>query len=301
MYTGLLLILGALFAGYCIRIHSRSLQLVLRRFSSAMLYLILFLMGFGLALVEDLGSNLLAMLQQTLFLVGALLIANLGCLYLIGRYLAMPSPHSETAGQSKGASLAEPLRLIATVGVGLLLGLLHGQALPAQSAIAEWALVALVFAIGIDLRAAGISLRQLLLNRRGLLIALTVVVSSMPVGLAAAWYFELPWAAGLAMTSGYGWYSLSGALIGDGLNPVLGSTAFMVDMGRELLTLLLIPVLMTRSPAAIIGYAGATAMDFSLPMLQRAGGNQIVPVAIASGFILSLLCPLLVLFWLGLV
>uniref|UniRef100_UPI003D035634 lysine exporter LysO family protein n=1 Tax=Agarivorans sp. TaxID=1872412 RepID=UPI003D035634 len=151
------------------------------------------------------------------------------------------------------------------------------------------------FCIGIELRSAGISVRQLLLNRRGLIIALVMVLSSIPAGLICAYWFDLSYSVGLAMSSGFGWYSLSGALLTEATNPLIGSTVFFADLSRELITLLLIPSLMLRSPAATIGYAGATAMDFSLPMLQRAGGNQLVPVAIASGFILSLLCPLLIL------
>lgn len=44
-----------------------------------------------------------------------------------------------------------------------------------------------------------------------------------------------------------------------------------------------------------IGYGGATALDFTLPVIQKSGGIQVVPVAIVSGFILSLLGPILIL------
>lgn len=37
-------------------------------------------------------------------------------------------------------------------------------------------------------------------------------------------------------------------------------------------------------------------MDFTLPVLQRSGGVEIVPAAIVHGFILSLLVPLLMAF-----
>ena len=43
------------------------------------------------------------------------------------------------------------------------------------------------------------------------------------------------------------------------------------------------------------GYGGATALDFTLPVIQKSGGIQVVPVAIVSGFILSLLGPILIL------
>ncbi|MGB1322041.1 MAG: LysO family transporter, partial [Vibrio gallaecicus] len=49
-----------------------------------------------------------------------------------------------------------------------------------------------------------------------------------------------------------------------------------------------------------IGYAGATAMDFTLPVIQTTGGVRCVPVAIVSGFILSILVPVLMLFFVSL-
>jgi uncharacterized membrane protein YbjE (DUF340 family) len=42
-----------------------------------------------------------------------------------------------------------------------------------------------------------------------------------------------------------------------------------------------------------IGYGGATAMDFTLPVIRSSGGLPCVPVAIASGFLLSFLSPVL--------
>ncbi|MGL5093000.1 MAG: lysine exporter LysO family protein, partial [Aeromonas sobria] len=100
---------------------------------------------------------------------------------------------------------------------------------------------------------------------------------------------------GLALSSSFGWYSLSGILVADKLGPVLGSAAFINDLGRELIAILIIPVLMRRHPSAAIGYGGATALDFTLPVIQKSGGIQVVPVAIVSGFILSLLGPILIL------
>ena len=42
---------------------------------------------------------------------------------------------------------------------------------------------------------------------------------------------------------------------------------------------------------------GTTSMDFTLPVLQRTGGLDMVPAAIVHGFILSLLVPILIAFF----
>jgi uncharacterized membrane protein YbjE (DUF340 family) len=52
-----------------------------------------------------------------------------------------------------------------------------------------------------------------------------------------------------------------------------------------------------RSRSTALGLCGATSMDFTLPVLQRSGGVEIVPAAIVHGFILSLLVPILMAFF----
>lgn len=156
-------------------------------------------------------------------------------------------------------------------------------------------LMLLLLLIGIQMRNSGMRLRQILLNPWGMKIALTVILSSWLGSLLAAQLLGMPFAHGLAMSSSFGWYSLSGILVADKLGPVLGSAAFINDLGRELIAILIIPVLMRRHPSAAIGYGGATALDFTLPVIQKSGGIQVVPVAIVSGFILSLLGPILIL------
>jgi uncharacterized membrane protein YbjE (DUF340 family) len=57
------------------------------------------------------------------------------------------------------------------------------------------------------------------------------------------------------------------------------------------------PGLVRRSRSTALGLCGATSMDFTLPVLQRSGGVEIVPAAIVHGFLLSLLVPILIAFF----
>ncbi len=70
MYSGLLIILAPLIAGYLIPVCSTALKKIIGRGLSAMVYVILFLMGISLALVENLGANLLVIVQYTTQLQG---------------------------------------------------------------------------------------------------------------------------------------------------------------------------------------------------------------------------------------
>jgi len=75
------------------------------------------------------------------------------------------------------------------------------------------------------------------------------------------------------------------------MGPAWGGVAFMNDMLREIIALAIIPLVIARRPAMAIGYGGATAMDFTLPVIRSSGGLACVPVAIASGLVLSFFRP----------
>jgi uncharacterized membrane protein YbjE (DUF340 family) len=204
---------------------------------------------------------------------------------------------------SKLAAMAGSLALVAVVVLGVGLGL-AGRALPGlhdgAETLAEWVLYALLVLIGCQLRNSGMPLRQILLNRHGLAIALVLAATSLAGGLLAAPLLDLRASEGLALAAGFGWYSLSGILVGDALGPAMGGVAFFNDLARELFAFVLIPLVIRRHAALAIGYGGATSMDFTLPVIQQHGGVTCVPVAVVSGFILSLLSPPLLLFFLSL-
>ncbi len=196
--------------------------------------------------------------------------------------------------------MAESLKLVLVVAGGLLVGLLLNFDLSWVSQASEIILLLLLFFIGIQLRNSGMTLKQIVLNKKGATIALVMIVTSFCGGVIAALLLDLPINHGLAMASGFGWYSLAGILIGDSLGGVLGGAALLNELLREMLALVLIPLLIQRYPNTATGYAGATAMDFTLPVIQSSGGIRCVPVAIVSGFILSLLVPVLILFFVSL-
>ncbi len=290
MLSGLLLILLPLFLGYLIVLSHPRVLALLNKAVSLLVYVILFIMGMGLAQIEGLGAKLLPMTGTIGLMFLALTAANFLALALVARLMGEGGRTGQRAPVDWLALVRDSGLLVGTVALGTLVGLfwqLDG------GAWSEYALALLLFLIGIQLRAAGMSLRQLLLNRLGLAIAGAVLVSSLAVGaLLSPWLGLTPW-QGMGVMSGFGWYSLSGILVSDALGAQWGAMVFFTDLARELVALALIPVLMHRSRPLAIGYAGATAMDFSLPALQKSGGMDCVPIAVVSGFALSLATPVL--------
>lgn len=304
MFSGLLIVLLPLVLGYLIPVRSAAVLGWINQGVSASIYLILLLMGISLAGLPDLGNQLSRMGGQALTLFSVISLFNLAALWWLSRRLRLDLGERqvvEGAPTSKLAAMAGSLALVGVVFAGLVLGLLlvgRWGATPFHLAehLAEWVLYLLLALIGCQLRNSGMPLKQILLNRHGLYIALTLATSSLLGGLAAAPLLDLAWNEGLAMASGFGWYSLSGILIGEHLGPALGGVAFFNDLTRELLAFVLIPLVMRRYAPLAIGYGGATSMDFTLPVIQQHGGVRCVPIAVVSGFLLSLLSPPLILF-----
>lgn len=102
----------------------------------------------------------------------------------------------------------------------------------------------------------------------------------------------------LAVSSGFGYYSLSSMLITEVRGIELGTVALMYNVLREITALLLAPLLLRAfGPLAPISIGGATTADTTLPTISRVSGTQFVPVAIFHGLMVDLSVPLLVPFF----
>ncbi|MBU0928244.1 MAG: lysine exporter LysO family protein [Spirochaetes bacterium] len=205
------------------------------------------------------------------------------------------SAGTAVAGRFDWGHFKGPAVLLAVVVVGFVSGALAPEVRLDYGRVTGWVLNALLFMIGLQFAQSGISLRAAFVRADTALVPAATVVGSLAGGLAVAAVFGISAGKGLALSAGFGWYSLSGVLISDLGDPALGSAAFLANMIREALALVLIPVLAaTRRPYAAIGVAGATAMDVTLPLIEQCVGPESVPVSFTSGAILSLLVPVLV-------
>lgn len=122
-------------------------------------------------------------------------------------------------------------------------------------------------------------------------VAVGSVLAAMLVGVLFGWS---PREAG-AVGAGFGWYSLSSVLISDLHSVSLGTIAFLSNVFREVLSILMAPFLAKKvSALALVAPGGATTMDSTLPLLVAVGPKGIGIVAFISGFSLTTLVPILV-------
>lgn len=163
----------------------------------------------------------------------------------------------------------------------------------------SWWLYVLLFLIGLDL--AQVAISRSWLAPRVLKIPLLVMLGSMLAGVLLSFTTGERLAVALALSTGFGWFSLSGALAGQHLGDAYGSVALLNDLMRELIGLTVVFILGRNFANSSVGVCGATAMDTTLPFVRKACHYEYVPTAIISGLILTIAAPFFMLFFLSFV
>lgn len=189
--------------------------------------------------------------------------------------------------------------MIGAVVAGVVLaqgGWLPSALVAGSGAVTEWALAALLLLIGFDLARDREALARLLrADRYAFLVPLGVVAGTLSGGLLASAFLDLSRGDALAVSAGFGWYSLSAVLLSEIRGPDLGSIAFLANVSRELLSIVLIPLLArTLGPYVAVAPGGATTMDTTLPIIEKYAGEGPAVVGFVNGFLLSALVPVLV-------
>ncbi len=190
------------------------------------------------------------------------------------------------------------LKILLFFAAGILLG--HTGLLvfiPLGTDLGKYALYLLMFLVGISIGADSKSL--LTIKKQGLRLFLlplaTVLGTFAGVLLITKLLPGVSTREGLAVGAGFGYYSLSSIIISELHSETLGVTALLANIIREIITLLLAPLMViVFSKLGPIAAAGATSMDTTLPIITAASGKEFAIIALAHGIILTILVPLLV-------
>ena len=290
----LILILTPLVLGFFVPVPKAWLPIVDQVLGKLVL-VILFFIGLSLSQVHNLGSQLgfiiIHVAVLALCCIGSGLIAFwwFDKLHPWQRELPHEQPHAAIG------------MLGSVIQVGsVIVGFIVGRLLPINNlpitvdSIIKGLLMLLILLVGIQLSHSGMTLRQVLLNKRGVqvsvLFCISVALGGVVFGLMMP---NVSIMQGLALSSGYGWYSLSGIVMTDAYGAIWGSVALLNDLLREFLALMFIPLLMRKYPSTAVGLGGVTSMDFTLPVIQSSGGNEVVPLAMSFGFIVNIVSPVL--------
>jgi uncharacterized membrane protein YbjE (DUF340 family) len=127
------------------------------------------------------------------------------------------------------------------------------------------------------------------------MVPIVVALGSIIGTIVSGYLLALPVNEASAIGAGFGWYSLSGVLIAKLYDIQIGSLAFLTNIFRELLAIILIPILAKiGGKLTLIAPGGATTMDTTLPLIIKSSGTEIGVIAFVNGVILSSLVPILV-------
>ncbi|MGN0211401.1 MAG: lysine exporter LysO family protein [Muribaculaceae bacterium] len=186
--------------------------------------------------------------------------------------------------------------IVAFFAAGVAVGVMELARLPEGFNLSFYALCALIFCVGMSIGSDLDTLRSFRkLSPRLLMLPFLTIAGTLAGSAVASLLVRRGIADCMAVGSGMAYYSLSSVLITESRGADLGVVALLANIMREILTLLLAP-LMARyvNPLAPIAAGGATTMDTTLPIITRASGNGYMPVSIYHGFIADLSVPFLV-------
>ena len=293
----LVLVLMPMFVGFAIP-STPAMTKVADKGLSYLVYLILGLIGIELSQVEGLGGQLgeiaLYVTVLSILTIGTGLLGLMVFDHLRPWQAKKPNVKSKEHRVSIRGSLAQVICVV----IGMVVGyFLPEDYMPPENTMTVMLMI-LILLVGIGLKGSGITLKEVLLNKRGVQMSVIFTLSVLVGGLVFSLMFgNVSWSKGLALASGFGWYSLSAIVMTDAYGAVWGSVALFNDLVREFFALIFIPAFMRKYPSAAVGLGGATSLDFTLPIIQQSGGLKVVPLAISFGFLINIVSPVLMVFF----
>jgi uncharacterized membrane protein YbjE (DUF340 family) len=155
-----------------------------------------------------------------------------------------------------------------------------------------FALIALLFVFGFSFAADKNAVEKM--RKTGLKIVvfpLLVALGSLIAGLVAGLLLQISLGGAMAVSSGYGWYTLSGPMMGQLMGAKWGTLGFTANFFREIITIITIPLMVKLDRFAPIASGGGTTMDTTLGVIVRYCGKDTLILAFSNGLILSIIAP----------
>lgn len=185
--------------------------------------------------------------------------------------------------------------------LGVCLGRLDlAPALLMDSRVTFAALCCLLFCVGMSIGSNDNIVSEFRsLNPRLALLPVATILGSFAGSLVAWLFLQYRGVTDcMAVGSGFAYYSISSIFITQYRGAELGTVALLANIYREILTLLITPLLAkVFGPLAPISSGGATTMDTTLPIISQTCGQQYVVVSLFHGFVVDFSVPFLVTMW----
>jgi len=189
------------------------------------------------------------------------------------------------------------LIILSFFSAGIFFGFLgFSEKLPLDD-ISLWILFILIFLVGLSV---GFDLSAFNLIKKMkfkiVLLPITTITGTF-IGITAVSFLfkDISLKELLAIGSGFGYYSISSVIISQISGSMLGVTALLSNILREIITLLITPFLVRFiGKFAPISCGGATSMDTTLPVITKFCGKEYSVISLFHGTVLTFLVPIII-------
>lgn len=276
------------------------------------IYVLCFVMGLRMGVNEQVTSNLgtigLMSLVVTVFCIGGSMagIFVLRKIFRMDRYGNLKKKTSdgivESAEEEENSlDIKSTIIILAVVAAGMLIGAFvlayrFSGILPAFDRISEISLSVLLcillFFVGFDIANSGSLLTSLkTVGFRVVAFPFAAVVGTLIPGTAACMVMGFSLKEGVAISLGFGWYTLAPVVIaGAGSQFMIASAvSFMHNVIRETAGIIFIPVIAKKfGYLEATGVPGVAAMDVCMPIVERSCRPDTVVYSFATGMLMCI-------------
>ncbi len=165
--------------------------------------------------------------------------------------------------------------------------------------ISEYALYILMFSVGMSIgtnKEIFSKLRSF--GKIVLIIPAAITAASVLSGFLCAFLTGVSVRDSVCITSGLGWYSLTGVMLTDLSGATIGTMAFLSNLLREMISFFSIPLIAKHlNYYCAIAPAAATSEDTTLPMMIKYTSEEMTVVSVINGVLCSAAVPVLVNFF----
>lgn len=188
--------------------------------------------------------------------------------------------------------------LIIIMPAGIVIGVIFGHFIfpnfpvPILDVVLTLSLILLYVGVGVSLgenKRVFLYIKQL--GARLLVLPAVIFIGSILGGAIVGALMDIPMGYAVISASGMGYYSLTGAAMTDFYGIEAGTYGFIVNVFRDVFTILLMPVLVRMSKGSPIASGAAGCMDTMLVPVTKAVGVELGIVALISGTILTFVVP----------
>ncbi|ERT43257.1 lysine exporter LysO family protein [Fusobacterium nucleatum] len=132
-----------------------------------------------------------------------------------------------------------------------------------------------------------------LLGIRLIWLSIAILIGSIVGGMIAGIILKIPWKISVISASGMSYYSITGAFMVNTYGIEIGTYGFIVNIMRELFTIVFMPFLIKISPGSPIAGGAAGNMDTMLMPVTKFVGVHLGLVTLLTGTILTFIVPFL--------